>query len=88
MPTISGFSVPVECAIIPGAAVGAHQVPGSLEPGDKLLSVLHITDGAPPAVTADLTAEFSITAGKSGIVTNTTTNTTGHFLLVVWAKAV
>ena len=84
--TIDGFSVPTETALIRGGAIGAHNVPGSLEPGDVLLAVLHITDG-PPAVAADLTAEFTITAGKSGVITNTTTDTTGDFLLVAWAKA-
>lgn len=86
MPIINGFSVPLEDALIPGGAVGAHAVPGNLEPGDTLVAVLHLTDG-PPALAADLTAEFSITAGKAGSVTNTTTDTTGDFLLVVWAKA-
>lgn len=86
MPVITGYSVPVECAIIRGGAIGAHNVPGNLEPGDTLLAVVHVTD-APPAHSADLTAEFSITAGKSGVITNTTTDTTGHFLVVVWAKA-
>lgn len=84
--TLEGFSVSVGTALIPGGAIGAHQVPGSIEPGDTLLSVLHLTDG-PPAVAADLTAEFSITAGAAGSITNTTTNTAGGFLLVAWAKA-
>lgn len=86
MPVISGFSVPSECAIIPGGPIGDHKVPGALEPGDHLLAVIHLTD-APPAHVADLTAEFSIKAGASGTITNTTTDTTGHFLLVVFAKA-
>jgi hypothetical protein len=86
MPIINGFSVPLEDALIPGGVVGAHAVPGNIEDGDTLIAVLHITDG-PPALAADLTAEFSITAGKGGSVTNTTTDTSGGFLLVVWAKA-
>jgi len=61
-------------------------VPGGIVDGDTLLAVLHVTDG-PPAVAADLTAEFSITVGAAGSVTNTTTDTSGDFLLVVWAKA-
>jgi hypothetical protein len=81
-----GFSVPIGMALIPGGAVGAHAVPGDIAAGDTLLKVLRITDGAPPAVAADLTAEFSITAGASGTLQNTTTVTTGSFLLVVWAK--
>lgn len=84
--TLEGFSVPVGSALIPGGAIGDHAVPGNLEPGDTLLAVLQITDGAPP-VPVSRTAEFSIKAGASGVVTNTTTDTTGKFLLVVWAKA-
>lgn len=85
MPVINGYSVPTEEAIIPGGVVGDYKVPGSIEPGDHLLAVIHVTD-SPPAHVADLTAEFSIKAGASGTITNTTTDTTGHFLLVVWAK--
>jgi len=86
MPTITGFSVPVGCALIRGGAIGEHQVPGSIEPGDTLLSVEHITDGAPPT-RVDRTAEFSISATKAGVIQNTTTVTTGGFLHVTWAKA-
>lgn len=85
MPTISGFSKAVGCALIPGGAIGEHQVSGSLEPGDTLLSVEHITDGTPPT-RVDRTAEFSISATKAGVVENTTTDTTGGFLHVLWAK--
>lgn len=81
-----GFSVPISTALIQGDVVGDHQVPGNLEPGDTLLAVLQITDGAPPVVVSR-TAEFSIKAGDDGVITNTTTDTTGKFLLVVWAKA-
>lgn len=86
MPTISGFSRPVGCALIPGKAVGEHAVPGNLRPGDTLLSVEHITDGSPPT-RVDRTAEFSIHASKAGVIQNSTTNTTGGFLHVLWAKA-
>ncbi|WPJ68009.1 hypothetical protein STOPSMEL_33 [Sinorhizobium phage StopSmel] len=86
MPTISGFSKPVGCAMIPGGPVGEHLVPGSIKAGDTLLSVEHITDGSPPT-RVDRTAEFSITAGKGGSITNTTTNTTGGFLHVLWARS-
>lgn len=86
MPTITGFSKRLGHALIPGAVVGEHKLPGDIEDGDTLLSVRHITDGAPPTA-ADRTAEFSITAGKAGAITNTTTNTTGGFLSVLWAKA-
>lgn len=86
MPTISGFSVPVGCALIKGGAVGEHVVPGALSPGDTLLSVEHITDGTPPT-RVDRTAEFSISATKAGVIVNTTTDTTGGFLHVTWAAA-
>ena len=86
MPTISGLSVPVGCSLIPGGAIGEHQVNGNIVPGDTLLSVEHITDGSPPT-RVDRTAEFSISATKSGVIENTTTDTTGGFLHVTWAKA-
>lgn len=84
MPTISGFSQPIECALVSGGPVGEIKVPGNLKPGMTLLSVTRVVDGAPPVPT-NLTAEFSITAGKAGTIQNTTTNTTGAFLLVCWA---
>ncbi|PYE86904.1 hypothetical protein [Phyllobacterium leguminum] len=86
MPTISGFSTPVGCAMIAGGPVGEHIVPGSIRDGDTLLSVEHITDGTPPT-RADITAEFSITPGKGGSITNTTTDTTGGFLHVLWSTS-
>jgi hypothetical protein len=86
MPTISGFSVPVGSAFIPGGAIGEHQVPGNLKPADTLLSIEHITDGSPPT-RVDRTAEFSIHATKGGVIENTTTDTTGGFLHVLWASA-
>lgn len=87
MPTISGLSVPIATAVIPGGVAGAHAVPGGLKPADTLLAVLHVENGPPRAVVEDLTAEFAITAGAAGSVTNTTTDTTGDFLVVVWAAA-
>jgi len=84
---ITGLSVPIETALIHGGPIGAHAVPGNIVDGDTLLAVLHIEEGTPPDVAADLTAEFTITANKGGSITNTTTDTTGDFLLVVWAKA-
>ncbi len=86
MPMISGFSKPIGCSMIPGGPVGEHVVHGDLAPGDTLLSVEHITDGSPPT-RVDRTAEFSIVAGKANTIANTTTNTTGDFLHVAWAKA-
>lgn len=86
MGTISGFSRVVGCSLIPGGAIGEHVVQGDLKPGDTLLSVEHITDGAPPTW-VDRTAEFAIVAGKHNTIINTTTVTTGGFLHVLWAKA-
>ena len=86
MGTISGFSGAVGCCLIPGGPVGEHVVQGNLVPGDTLLSVEHITDGAPPT-RVDRTAEFAITAGKDNVIENDTTDTTGDFLNVLWAKA-
>ena len=86
MTTITGISVPIGSALLPGGAVGDHTVPGGLVPGDTLLSVLQLVDGAPVTAT-DLTAEFTIAADAAGTVTNTTTDTSGDFLFVVWARA-
>lgn len=86
MPTISGFSRLVGCALIRGGPVGEHSVPGNLRPGDTLLSVEHITDASPPT-RVDRTSEFSIHATRGGVIENDTTVTTGGFLHVLWAKA-
>lgn len=80
-----GFSVPIGTSIIRGGAAGEHTVIGHLAPGDTLLAVTQVADGSPPVAT-DLTAEFSITAGKHATIENTTTDTTGDFLIVTWAK--
>lgn len=85
MPTMSGFPVPVEGAIIPGRVVGEHAVPGNLKPGCTLLAVLQLTTG--PVAAVNVTSEFSITAGKAGTIQNTTTNFTGKWLYVIWASA-
>lgn len=85
MTTISGFSQRVGRALIPGGVVGEHKVPGNLKPTDTLLSVVQIAAGPPPTGT-DRTAEFSIHATKGGVITNTTTNTSGGWLLVAWAS--
>lgn len=85
MPTITGFSKRLGSALVPGAPVGEIKVPGDIKAGDTLLDVLHITDGTPPT-RVNRTAECSITAGKAGSITTTVTNTTGGFLLVIWAK--
>lgn len=86
MPFQDGFSKQIGCCLIRGGAVGEHKVRGNLKPGDTLLSVEHITD-APTPTRVDRTAEFSIVAGKHATIVNTTTNTTGGYLHVLWAKA-
>lgn len=85
MPTQSGFSRTIGNAIIPGGAAGVHEVPGDISDGDTILSVTQVTDTNPPVPT-DRTAEFSIPAGSNGQISNTTTNTSGDFLIVSWAK--
>lgn len=85
MPTLSGFSKQIGSAVIPGTVIGEHKLPGNIKPGDTLLAVEQIQEGSPPTRT-DRTAEFSITAGKGGSITNTTTNLTGSTLVVIWAK--
>ena len=85
MPTISGFARRVGSALIPGGVVGQQKVPGNLKPTDTLLSVLHVSEGSPPTA-VNRTAEFSIHATKGGVITNTTTNTSGGWLLVAWAS--
>ncbi|RVQ76122.1 hypothetical protein [Sinorhizobium medicae] len=86
MPTISGFSKPVGCELIPGGPAGEHRLQGAIGPDDTLLSVEHVTDTSPPT-RADITAEFSIHADKGGVIVNTTTDTTGGFLHVLWARS-
>lgn len=86
MGTISGFSRPIQSAVIPGGAAGSHAVPGDIQDGDTLVAVTRLTDAVPPVPT-DLTAEFSIPAGSHGAVSNTTTATTGDYLVVTWVRA-
>lgn len=85
MPTITGFSLPVGCALIPGGVAGEHKVPGKLKPGDTLLAVQRVQAGSPPTAT-DLTEEFEIHATKGGVISNDTTNTTGSWLHVLWVS--
>lgn len=80
--TLSGFSRVVQSAVIPGGAVGAHEVPGNLDASDTLLSVKHVSDDL--LTNAELLAEFIISGTNA--ITNTTTVTTGNFLVVVWVK--
>lgn len=82
--TQSGFPRAVSCAVIPGGAPGQFNVPGNLKPGDTILMVRHVS--ANLATNADITANVSITAGVHGRITVVTTNSTGNFLVIVWAK--
>ncbi len=86
MPTVTGYPMPVGCCLINGGPVGEHQVRGKIKPGDTLLSVEDITPGTPPT-RVDRTGEFSIHPTKGGTIVNTTTNTTGRYLHVLWHSA-
>ncbi|MBB5987443.1 SGNH/GDSL hydrolase family protein [Sphingobium lignivorans] len=83
--SITGFPFPIGHALIPGGAAGEHVVPGHLKPGDTLLHVRDITNGTPPSA-VDRTAEFAVSTTKAGVIVNTTTNTSGRFLSVLWAS--
>jgi hypothetical protein len=84
--TLSGFPRLVEVAVIPGAAAGTtFLVPGNIKAGDTLLSVRHVS--ANLVTNADITANGSIPADTEGRVTVATTNSTGNFLVITWAKA-
>lgn len=82
--TASGYSRTVAVAVIPGGAVGAHEIPGDLDAADDVLISVVQDDGADPGTRADLTSEFSISDHNE--ITNTTTDTTGDFLIVTYAK--
>lgn len=80
--TLSGYTRTVAVAVIPGGAVGTHALPGDVDAsGDDLVSVVQDSSG----VLTDLTSEFSISGYNE--LTNTTTDTTGDFLIVTYAKA-
>jgi hypothetical protein len=69
--------------VIPGGSAGAHTVPGAIDTGDTLVAVRHMSANL-TTTDADLKAEFSITAANT--IDNTAgTDTTGAFLVVVWA---
>lgn len=81
-----GFPGPIQGVVTPGGAVGDHRVGNVPLPkvGDSLIAVRHLSTDL--VTNADLTAEFSITA--DGVITNTTTVTTGDYLLVIWRDEV
>lgn len=81
---ISGLPFTVGRAVAPGSAAGEHKVDGNIAPGDTLLAVLQVSDDL--QTVDDLTSEFSIT--DYGVIDNDGgTDTTGDFLVVVYAKA-
>jgi len=83
---VSGLPRPIGFAAIPGGAAGDHAVPGGLKDGDDLIYVRHISGDL--VTNADLTAEFSIAAGKANVINNAAgTDTTGDVLLVAWMSA-
>ncbi|MEL6485876.1 MAG: hypothetical protein AAFQ13_01850 [Pseudomonadota bacterium] len=85
MSTISGFSRRTGFAIIPGGEAGEHAVPGNIKAGDTLVAAIQLTDADPPVPTNRL-SEFSIPASSEGLVENTTTDTTGDFVCLVWVS--
>jgi len=83
---LSGLGRNIATAVIPGGAVGDHVIQGDLKPGDDLISVRHVSADL-TTTNADLTSEFSIKAGVANTLTNTTTNTSGDFLIVNYSPA-
>lgn len=80
---ISGLPFTVGRAVAPGGAAGEHRIDGNIAPGDTLLAVLQVSDDL--QTVDDLTSEFSIT--DYGVIDNDGgTDTTGDFLVVVYAK--
>ncbi|MFW6079538.1 MAG: hypothetical protein ACODAE_07955 [Gemmatimonadota bacterium] len=74
----------VATTVIPGGAAGAHRIDGDLDAsGDTLISVRHVSDDL--ETNDDLTGEFSVTGHNE--ITNDTTDTSGDFLVVTYAKA-
>ena len=81
---ISGLPFTVGRAVAPGGPAGEHRIDGNIAPGDTLLAVLQVSDDL--QTVDDLTSEFSIT--DYGVIDNDGgTDTTGDFLVVVYAKA-
>ena len=80
-------SLNVKIAFIQGGSAGAHTLTG-ITTDDALLSVMHVTTavegtyGFTISSCADLLSEFSITDDDE--ITNTTTDTSNDFLLILW----
>lgn len=84
--TIRDLPRVVSVTVVPGGAAGDHAVDGNIEDGDALLSVRHVSDTL--STNADLTAEFSISETKHGVINNGGgTATAGDWLVVTYAKA-
>lgn len=80
---ISGLSATVGRAVAPGGPAGEHRIDGNTAPGDTLLAVLQVS--ADLQSRTDLTDEFEIV--DYGVIDNDGgTDTTGDFLVVVYAK--
>lgn len=80
---ISGLSMTVGRAVAPGGPAGEHRIDGNIAPGDTLLAVLQVSPDL--QTREDLTDEFEIV--DHGVIDNDGgTDTTGDFLVVVYAK--
>ncbi len=83
--TLRGLPRQIAFTVQPGAAAGAHTIDGDLDAsGDVLLYVKHLS--ADFTTNTDITSEFSVT-GYNTIDNTAGTDTTGNFILVVYAKA-
>lgn len=83
MGIIQGFPRPVERAVVPGGANAAGIGPvAGIDPGDDIIAVHHVSTDL--VTNADVTAEATITDADE--ITLSTTDTTGDFVVVVWAK--
>ena len=83
MITAPGWERAIGTMIVPGAVAGDVTLPGgSLVAADDLLNVTHLT--ADLVTLADLTSEFT-TEGAKLINNDAGTDSSGDFLLVVWA---
>lgn len=81
--TAPGWTRAVGYALIPGGAAGDHTLSGPIDPGDDLIAVKHVSVNL--VTNADITAEFTIDG--TGLINNAAgTDTTGNFLVVVWAR--
>ncbi len=81
--TAPGFTRSIGTAMITGGTAGDHVVPGPLNLDDNLLAVRHVS--ADLVTNADILSEFTLD-GANLINNAAGTDTTGDFLLVVWAE--